>query len=649
MNIFNLSLQMIKNNQTLYKYYLAVLILTTAIFYNYLAVRFNPYLAVLNAQYIYADVASTICSAVLLFGLMLFLFHSGNFFYKLRFKEIGTYLLMGVSEHKVGMMFVVENMILGGISILAGLAAGLLFSRLFFMLLAKAMILRVDIPFYFSLKAVVALIAVMTVLQLTVSLNNYRRIKMSSLIDILNAAKMEQKMPNIRWFRGAAGVILIAAAYYLAMNILELPFGLDTGIMSTSLLIILFICGGTYLFFGSFLAIILAMLIRNKSFIYRGTRLVSYSNTRFRLGTHYRSLAMTAILCAGTFTAFCASLALRSYADRNIYMEAPYSITYMGQDEATGQKIRDEIENSRHVILGENQINVLRTQVTYQYRGEERTSPCLVAGVTRFRDSMRFTMPGDAQKNWQHLEVRGDETIKIIHSNQILSGYTAVGQIVQIQDHAYHTAEEVKLPFTGELEGLASADIYIVTDENYEKMRTQSEEIEICGINISDPENSISLVTKIAGLMKTPRDNLNSYAAQYEVKYYLVGSFYFMGLVMSVVFAIAAFGTMYYKILSDVFQDREQYRNLMKLGMTEDEIGEIARSQVRIAFVLPSVMGILHGSMAIRAMEEFMHDSFRVCVLTGVAVFAVMLYIFYRIILTRYRSMIIGGNADETL
>ena len=147
------------------------------------------------------------------------------------------------------------------------------------------------------------------------------------------------------------GVACILSAYYLALHVFDLPFNLPLNYMETSILILFLVITGTYLFFGSFLAIVLNALIKNRKAVYKGSRLVSFSNTLFRLGTHYRSLSMTAILCAATLTAFSGSMALKYYADNHAAVEAPFSITFTNQDEATRQRIKELINESSHQIL----------------------------------------------------------------------------------------------------------------------------------------------------------------------------------------------------------------------------------------------------------------------------------------------------------
>ena len=643
MNAFKLSWMLFKNNLKLYRFYLTVLILTTAIYYNFLAVNFNPYLEVLGEQSVFARAASSLCSIILFLTVLSFMSHANNFFYKLRYKEIGTYMLMGIPGGKIGTVFALESILLGGAAVVTGLPLGLLFSKLFFMLLSKAMILDTQIPFYIPPKAIGLLLLILAFIILLLGLKNYRMVRSSKLIEILNAARKEQKLPKIRWIRGIAGVICIAAAYYLALNILDLPFDWHMNFMQATVLILILVCIGTYFFFGSFLAIVLNALIQKKKLIYKRSRLVSFSNTLFRLGTHYRSLAMTAILCAATLAAFSGSLALKYFADTNTAVEAPYSITYYNQDEATDQKIRTLIKASSHQILAEHASHFLTGNVSYSHVYGQRGGICLITSFSEVKRSLRITRPDNYQRILKDIEPRDNETVSILHSNLVFSGTSYAGQDVVLQGRTYTLKKEAKIPFIGEMGGIGRYDTYIVTDKQYEQLKGNGQEMTLYGINISDPADSLSLVEKIAAVMKNPGDNLNSYAGQYQYKYYLLGAFYFMGLVMAIVFMISTFSTMYFKILSDAILDREQYKTLMKIGMTEPEIAQSIYTQVGIAFILPVLLGILHGIMAIKALESFIHYQFTGSILTGVGVLSLVMTGFYLFISKKYRDMAVKG------
>lgn len=639
MKVFKIAWMLFKNNFNLYKFYLAVLIFTIGIYYNFLSINFNPSFRELNEQYTYARTASVLCSIILFFAVLFFMIHANNFFYKLRYKEIGTYMLMGIQGSKIGLVFAIESIFLGGIAFLIGLPLGILFSKLFFMLMGKAMILNTRIPFYVPLRAVQALLLIFAGIIILLGLKNYWMVRKSKLIQILHAAKKEESLPKMKWIRGVFGVLCITGGYILSLNILEW----NMKFFSTSIAILVIICVGTYFFFGSFLAILLRGGIQNKKFIYKGSRLISFSNTLFRMGTHYRSFAMTAILSASTVAAFSGSLALKYYADTNTLVEAPYSISYINQDQNINGKIKQMIQNSSHSIITENQSHFIKSQISYFNSYAEVVKECLVTSYSEVKKSLKVTHPKDYETILQEIQIHDNEMISILHSGLLFSGINNVHGGYMIKGNQYVLKKEVKIPFIGKLPSVGQYETYIVTDAQYSQLKKNEEELTLQGITFSDPEHSKDLVMKIASIMNNPNRNLNSFVGQYVYKYYLIGSLYFLGLVMAVVFMVATFSTIYFKILSDAIMDREQYKMLIKIGMSKEEITKSIHTQVGIAFVLPAFMGIMHSVMAIQALGAFMHYRFLESILIGVGVFIAVMSLFYIYMSRKYRELIWDG------
>ena len=118
-----------------------------------------------------------------------------------------------------------------------------------------------------------------------------------------------------------------------------------------------------------------------------------------------------------------------------------------------------------------------------------------------------------------------------------------------------------------------------------------------------------------------------------------------MGLVMAIVFGISTFSAIYFKILSDAILDREQYKILTKIGMTKKEIGSSIYTQVGIAFILPSLLGIMHGIMAIKALETFVHYTFTGSILMGIGILLLAMTGYYVFMCRKYQDMVVrGGN-----
>lgn len=639
MNSFKIAWMLFKNNFKLYKFYFLVLIFTISIYYNFLAISFNPYLSVLNEQYSFARAASSLFSGVLFFTVIFFMSHANNFFYKLRYKEVGTYMLMGIESSKLGGVFAIESIFLGGFAAVIGIPIGILSSKLFFMMFAKTMILNTEVPFYIPIKAISTLLLILTSIIFLLGLKNYWTVKKSKLIEILNAAKKEEKVPKMRWIPGILGVISITAGYTIALNIIRWKISFTNAVIA----IFILVCFGTYLFFGSLLSIVLSICIKNKNLIYKYSRLISFSNTLFRLETHYRSFAVTAILSAATLGAFSGGLGLKHYADSNVLREAPYSISYMNQDKTTNSKIKGIINDSPHNIIMENQSHFIKSKIFYNNGNKDVTEDCLITSYSEIKKALQAIKPKNYEKILNQIKFKDDEILSVLHSNLIFSGESHEGNFYTIQGNRYILKKELKIPFIGEMPSISQYDTYVVTDKQYDDLKKSKEEMILNGINFTNPEDSKELVIKVESIMKSPRGNLNSYAGQYEYKYYLIGSFYFLALVMAVVFIIATFSTIYFKILSDAILDRQQYKMLIKIGMNKQEITKSVYTQVGLAFVLPVFMGIIHGIMAVKALEAFIHFKITVSIIIGVFCFVSIMGIFYIFISRKYTDMIYEG------
>lgn len=641
MNIFKISWMLLKNNFKIYKFYFGVLVFAVAIYYNFLAINFNPYLSVLNEQYMYAQTASMLCSIILFFTVVFFMWHANNFFYQLRYKEIGTYMLMGIESSKIGGVFALESIILGFISLLVGIFMGILFSKLFFMLLGKAMILSVKIPFYIPLKAILRLVIIFFIIIFILGIKNYLKVKDSKLIEIINLSKKEQNVPKLKWLRAGLGFIFILIGYVLTfkMTKLDIHFG------NLSLGILMLVCIGTYLIFGSLLSIIIDFGIKNKKFIYKESRLISFSNTLFRLETNYRGLAMTAILSAAALTAFSMGLSMKYYADSNVLFEAPYSISYVSQNAEIETNIKKLINDSNHKIISENKSEFVKSEVIYLRDSLKVTEKSFITSYSQIEKALKIIKPKNYEKLLNDIKPKDNEIVKILHSNLIFSAKNYEGNTYKIGGKEYVLKSELKIPFIGELHELGKYETYIISDKEYEIFSKDKKKIILTGINITKPESSKDLVVSISEVMRNPWENMNSYVLQYELKYYLIGSFYFLWLIMAIVFIIATFSTIYFKILSDAILDREQYKILIKIGMSSDEIKKCIYSQVGIAFILPILIGIMHSIVAMSALENFMHYKFTISILTSIVSFIGVMFIFYVFINKKYFSMVYEENS----
>jgi putative ABC transport system permease protein len=455
---------------------------------------------------------------------------------------------------------------------------------------------------------------------------------------MLNAAKKEQSIPKMKWVRGILGILCIGTGYVLALNMAEWK-ALGNAILGVFILE----CVGTYLFFGSFLGIILFQCTKNKKLIYKGSRLISFSNTLFRLGSHYRSFAMSAILSAATVGAFSMSLSLKDYASGHVLIEAPYSISYINEDEKIDNQIKQIIKGSTHQIIKENQSHFIKGEVSYNNGEEKVTKKCLMTSYSEIQRALEVTEFKNYKKILEQIRPSEGEVINILRAKTLVSQIRGKGNTYKIKGQSYKLKKQIQLPFIGEMPDIGQYETYVITDKAYGILKQNEEEFTLKGINFTHPEDSLKLVKDLAKVIPHGVTNFNSYVQQYEYKYYVIGVFYFLGLVMSIVFMIATFSTIYFKILSDSLLDRHQYKMLMKIGMNKDEITKSIYTQVGIAFVLPTLIGCMHSIFAIKTLETFMHYHFIKSICIGVSIFIIVMIIFYIFITKKYRDKVYEG------
>ena len=636
MQVYKIAWLLFKNNIKLYKFYMMILIFTIGVYYNFLAVGYNPYVSAMESNLELVHMAGTMCSFVLFFVLMFFMLHSSNFFYKQRYKEIATYILMGIQKKQIARVIAIESAIVGGIALVTGSTLGLLLSKLFFMVLGSASIMNVEIPFYFSMKPLITLIIIVAINLVIIAIRNLHLVHRSKLITLLNASRKEESMPKQRIFRGLLGVLGIAVGYYIALksrtNNIEV-FGYWPIILAS-------VCIGTYLLFSGFFSMAIKCLIENKKISYKGSRLISLSNTLFRLESNYKSYAATTILCASTLTALMTSFILHQFAEDNVKFEVPYTLSYLNQDETINQKVAEAINASECKMISQNKVHFLQAVVTNKLYGDASHMEFLIVPYSEFKANLE--MLNYSRKVIEKIKPKEDTVTKIIHAKTLFSADKIEGHTFIIGSKEYALAATEKLPFMGSMPNIGNLDTLIVTDSIYANLKKELGLPEQClnNINTTNPEKGIEVIGSVLRYIPDYANRMNCYVASYKQKYYFMGAVYFLGLVLSVIFMVTVIGTIYFKCLSDAYSDQKQYDILRKIGISKKQIEKGILAQLGIAIILPVILGIGHSLVAVSLLEGLMHVSFWKSKLQGTGVFVVGISVFMIFMYDKYKKMV---------
>ncbi|MBX4259635.1 ABC transporter permease [Clostridium estertheticum] len=629
MNSFKLSLKLFKDNIKVYKLYLLITIVSVATLYNFLAIENNDAFTAISERF---QAASLSCGFILVCTVIYFIFNADEFFLLNRKKETALYMLMGITQSKIGQVFAIESLLLGVTSILSGLAFGVSLSKLFFMLLAKSISLNVEIPFKISLNSIFIVILVFSCIFGILGYKKYRVVKKSKLIDMINATKEKENLQKLRYFKGILGILLILAGYLVGVMIKRW----DLDLMFSSMTALLCVSIGTYFFFGSFMSIVFNKIIKNKKMVYKNVRLVSISNVYFRLKGNYRNLAMTAILCAAAITAFGVSLSFEKVAQKEIIKESPYSFSYESNDEKLKEKVVGIINESNHKLIGINENKFFLGKIDYiNYpRKVDYNNEAIIISYSTLKKNLEFLN----YKVTDNIKPKGGEAVFIISATTLASPLNVLKKEIKIKNREYVIKKQGDVPFTGIIEKLGTKNIYVLEDYEYKKVREGFNETSLNCVQISKEKEANQLLLNISKVIK--KDKIYPHINEYTWDYYAIEIFHFLGLIMSIIFIISTFSTIYFKILKDAFMDKEQYKILKKIGMSKVEVKRSVYVQVGISFILPGSVGILHSIIAMKMLEQIMNFSFNTQLIIAICLYSITMVLFYFFISNNYVRMV---------
>lgn len=630
MNSFNIALRNFKNNIRAYGLHIGAMIFSVMIYYNFAALKHNP--EVLKAQSVSHKAAATSQSAgfLLLVFLMFFIWYSSTFFLNQRKKEIGLYTFMGISNSRIGIIFAIETLIMGFVSLVLGLLSGVLVGKLFMMLLARVALLNVRIEFFISFKGIVETIIVFLAIFILTSMKEFIDIARSKPIDLFNAAKKEEKLPGINYFKAAVSILLIGLGYYCSST------AFDTKFFSSILMAVVLVVWGTYWLFGSFIPWAVRFLLGKKSILYNGVNIVSLSNIAFRIRRNYKTLATIAVLVTTTITAFGTVTSIKYYIDKSQSVGFPYSFSYTSDDITLKEKVREKIKNSTHAILMEKEAKFLLIDkfdtdfMTYQ-------KDMAAVSFTEFAAISRDLSVRNAESLIEKVRPGRGETLYIEKPSVVIGiNNDMPGSNINMSGYDFVVKDAVKTPLFGN--GLPKA-VFVITDEDYELLKSKYNEYVFNGIIVDRAEETSDLASDLSEIVPVGQ-NLFSYVRIYKERLEFIGIIYFMGAFLALVFVIATGSIMYFKLLSEALEDKAKYEVLMKIGMSEDEVFKAVSKQVGFSFALPLIVGSVHSIAAIRVLQRLMNFNLFIPTIVSIMVFTGVYALFYAVTTRKFSKIV---------
>ena len=599
---------LIKNRKLYYPFALAVLLAVT-ITYLFYSLSLNPNIGkIRGGETISMTLALGMVVVTIASGIIVL--YANSFVMKNRSKELGVYGMLGLEKrHLISMVFK-ELLIFGSLTLTAGLGLGALFDKLIFALLLKLMKMKVELVSTFQPIVFILVLIVFGAIFLGLIFINAFRIARMNALQLSREKASGEKKGRFLGLQTILGLISLGAGYYLAVTV-ENPLSAVLIFFVAVLLVIL----GTYLLFNAGITVFLQILKKNKRYYYQPNNMISVSNLIFRMKKNAVGLATIAILSTMVLVTMSAATSIFKGSETFKKVMNPHDFGITGQniEKEDINKLLDQYASDKGLTVTKKEVltyssfgvaNQEGTKLTIFDKGQNRVQPKTVFMVFDQKDYENMT--------GQKLALSGKE-VGLFTKNKELQGQKEL----TLNNQTYTIKEEIKKDFI--LEHVPNQYNILTSDYNYlvvpdlKAFLDQYPNSSIFnqyygGMNVTaSEEEQLKIADDYSKFVNNFNRELNkegSYvygsnladsSAQMSA---LFGGVFFIGIFLSIIFMVGTVLVIYYKQISEGYEDRERFIILQKVGLDQKQIKQTINKQVLTVFFLPLLFAFLHLAFA---------------------------------------------------
>lgn len=567
---------------------------------------------------------------------IIFLFYMNSFLMKRRKKEIALYNILGLEKKHIMIMIFFETLMTSLISLLLGFLFGIIFSQLVSLLLINLAGITSALTFHISWSSLLITLLVFSLIYFVSYLIHVIQIHLSNPIELIQGSQSGEKEPKTKWLMTLIGMVSLSSGYYIAVTIDD-PI---TAIVLFFIAVLLVILGTYFLFIAGSITL-LKLLKKNKYFYYQTRHFTSVSQLIYRMKQNAVGLASICILITCILVMLSSTVSLYYGIEDTVssYQQDSYHLRIYGYDDETlptnqqfnefYDQIQNELKNSdiklKSFIHTKQYTLSIRVNDQQQIMTEKETGKYTIGyliGITQDEYNRAFK-----------------ENINLA-DNEILacSNFVKLDDKLQIDNLQYTIKNIIHQPDLLSTDDAAAEKklIIIMKDENsIQEMMSSffadkldpTENLSIVYQNQSDEEKAENILNQCIDefliTSKKGESTISFYhSSQYETRQMLMelyGSLFFLGMFLGILFLMATILIMYYKQLSEGYEDQKRFEIMQKVGMSKKEVKQTIRSQILIFFFAPLLVSMMHMAFAFH-MITLMMMSF---LITNIQVFII--------------------------
>ncbi len=580
----------------------------------------------------------TYVMALLSFILMLY---TNSFLMKQRKREFGMYNVLGMEKRHVGRVILHEMMIGGFISVALGLVFGILFYKLSSLLICRLLGVDVILGFYFiRLKTLIPPAIFFILLDTLTYLFNRISIARLKPVELINSSHTGEREPKVKWLILVVGIITLSAGYYIALTTKSPLEALYLFFFAVILVI-----AGTYCLFVSGSIFILKLLKKNERFYYNKNHMTAVSGLLYRMKQNAVGLASIAILATGVLVMISTTVSLYSGMQQTLDQNYPYHLYISaGYEDKEGNvvQIPRELlaqiveEAAREYGVGIRSVEMQRyLQVAYMYEKGAFTSTVPRVFDLNFGNVANVTfITRDEYENLTGAKLELDKgEIAVCAISTKFGDRGITNGFLTIDGKTYRVAMTLKsFPVQDRMSTTVNCYGIIVSDnetldEIYESQKEAydvraSEYINQLAVLYADTQKACdagqamhdTIWRKLFAAYRDQEENIGSWRIDFdslwdarEYIYGMYGTLLFLGILLGFVCMFATVLIIYYKQISEGYEDRNRYQIMQKIGMGPDEVRKSIQRQILMVFFLPLVVAGVHTAFAFPILEKLLH------------------------------------------
>lgn len=628
----------LKNNRKTYVPYIFTGVLTVMMFYIIDALSRGKGITQNTLK-----ICLQYATGVIIVFAVIFLVYTNSFLIKRRKKEIGVYNILGMGKRHIARMMAVETILTAGISILGGLVFGIIFGKLMYLLLLKILHNSVDMQFSVNGTAIVQTVILFAGIFLLTYLYNILQIQLVNPVELLHGGNQGEKEPKSRWLLVIVGVAALGNGYWIALTT-EAPLEALLKFFVAVVCVII----GTYALFIAGSIVVLKILRKNKAYYYNPKHFTSVSGMIYRMKQNGAGLANICVLSTMVLVMVSTTVSLYAGMEDILDSRFPRDVSIVCNEADTNNE-----ETLQRLI--KEQCEKAGVKITDRVRYRYGSMNAVLKGNNLekveqyYPDNHFYYVEMITQEEYNRIEKQNVS----LKEQEILT-YTTNGKCgkkqINIAGRNYQVKKELS-EMTSQPKSTAEMynTLYIIfaNAEQIERIEpfSYADKFNLKGDDGKQKEALEQIQNEF--YEKIPDGMMESRMLSRSSFYELYGGLFFIGIYLGSMFIMATVLIIYYKQISEGYDDRERYQIMQKVGMSKKEVKRSIRSQVLSVFFLPLVVAVIHVAVAFKVMTKILGvlnltnvSLFAVCTIITIAVFAVFYIIVYNITAKEYYRIV---------